>query len=291
MRKTNTSGLPLVSTRLTATVSVALVLLLLGVAAALGLGARSVANDIRSNIGFVIVMADDATESDIAAMKQRLTRAQFVDSYTYASPAQVLERWQQLMGDENVSEVLDQNPFAPEIEVRVRQPWANGDSLRVISGQLEMIPSVAEVKAHEAMADDVNSTVNTLTMVLLAVAVTLLVISFVLINNTVRLTIYARRFSIHTMKLVGATAGFIRGPIVRQNMLDGLIAGFIADVILAGAIAYAHSADPATATLVSWTDAAWILGALPLAGTAICLLASLMATNRYIRIRYDDMYK
>ena len=124
MSKTNTSGLPLVSTRLTATVSVALVLLLLGVAAALGLGARSVANDIRSNIGFVIVMADDATESDIAAMKQRLTRAQFVDSYTYASPAQVLERWQQLMGDENVSEVLDQNPFAPEIEVRVRQPWA-----------------------------------------------------------------------------------------------------------------------------------------------------------------------
>lgn len=291
MRKTNTSGLPLVSTRLTATVSVALVLLLLGVAAALGLGARSVANDIRSNIGFVIVMADDATESDIAAMKQRLTRAQFVDSYTYASPAQVLERWQQLMGDENVSEVLDQNPFAPEIEARVRQPWANGDSLRVISGQLEMIPSVAEVKAHEAMADDVNSTVNTLTMVLLAVAVTLLVISFVLINNTVRLTIYARRFSIHTMKLVGATAGFIRGPIVRQNMLDGLIAGFIADAILAGAIAYAHSADPATTVLVSWSDAAWILGSLPFAGTAICFLASLMATNRYIRIRYDDMYK
>ena len=291
MSKTNTSGLPLVSTRLTATVSVALVLLLLGVAAALGLGARSVANDIRSNIGFVIVMADDATESDIAAMKQRLTRAQFVDSYTYASPAQVLERWQQLMGDENVSEVLDQNPFAPEIEARVRQPWANGDSLRVISGQLEMIPSVAEVKAHEAMADDVNSTVNTLTMVLLAVAVTLLVISFVLINNTVRLTIYARRFSIHTMKLVGATAGFIRGPIVRQNMLDGLIAGFIADAILAGAIAYAHSADPATTVLVSWSDAAWILGSLPFAGTAICFLASLMATNRYIRIRYDDMYK
>ena len=291
MSKTNTSGLPLVSTRLTATVSVALVLLLLGVAAALGLGARSVANDIRSIIGFVIVMADDATESDIAAMKQRLTRAQFVDSYTYASPAQVLERWQQLMGDENVSEVLDQNPFAPEIEARVRQPWANGDSLRVISGQLEMIPSVAEVKAHEAMADDVNSTVNTLTMVLLAVAVTLLVISFVLINNTVRLTIYARRFSIHTMKLVGATAGFIRGPIVRQNMLDGLIAGFIADAILAGAIAYAHSADPATTVLVSWSDAAWILGSLPFAGTAICFLASLMATNRYIRIRYDDMYK
>lgn len=229
MRKTR-SSMPLFSTRLTAIVSVALVLLLLGVAAFLGIGARNVADDMRRDIGFVVIVADDASPADIAALKQRFAGAAYTSDYTYSSPEMVMQRWKTLMDDEGeTDDLLDENPFAPEIEVNVRAPWANIDSLRAITTPLKLMPSVDDVKVHDTLVGEVNRTLSNIALILIIVAAVLLTISIVLINNTVRLTIYSRRFLIHTMKLVGATPGFIRAPMIRDNALGGLLAGFIAD--------------------------------------------------------------
>lgn len=284
--------MPLFSTRLTATVSVALVLLLLGVAACLGVATRNVANDIRSGIGFVVIMDDDATGVDIGALKQRFTKAPYVASYTYSSPEQVMQRWQQMMGDdENFTELLDTNPFAPEIEVCVKAPWANSDSLKLIISAIEMMPAVAEVNGHDNMVDEVNSTINNITIVLLSIAATMLIISFVLINNTVRLTVYSRRFSIYTMKLVGATPGFIRAPLVKANTLAGFIAGIAASAILTGVIFWAGTADQTISVLAGWDDVIPVLASLPVAGMIICLPAAWFAANRYLRLSHDEMFK
>ena len=231
--------MPLFSTRLTAIVSVALVLLLLGVAAFLGIGARNVADDMRRDIGFVVIVADDASPADIAALKQRFAGAAYTSDYTYSSPEMVMQRWKTLMDDEGeTDDLLDENPFAPEIEVNVKAPWANIDSLRAITTPLKLMPSVDDVKVHDTLVGEVNRTLSNIALILIIVAAVLLTISIVLINNTVRLTIYSRRFLIHTMKLVGATPGFIRAPMIRDNALGGLLAGFIADIVLTGTLAY-----------------------------------------------------
>lgn len=291
MRKTR-SSMPLFSTRLTAIVSVALVLLLLGVAAFLGIGARNVADDMRRDIGFVVIVADDASPADIAALKQRFAGAAYTSDYTYSSPEMVMQRWKTLMDDEGeTDDLLDENPFAPEIEVNVRAPWANIDSLRAITTPLKLMPSVDDVKVHDTLVGEVNRTLSNIALILIIVAAVLLTISIVLINNTVRLTIYSRRFLIHTMKLVGATPGFIRAPMIRDNALGGLLAGFIADIVLTGTLAYFAGVEPSLSSAIPWTQAAWVLAALPLAGLLICGIAAFGATQRYVRITYDELYR
>lgn len=291
MRKTR-SSMPLFSTRLTAIVSVALVLLLLGVAAFLGIGARNVADDMRRDIGFVVIVADDAAPADIDALKQRFSNAAYTSDYTYSSPEMVMQRWKTLMDDDgDTDELLDENPFAPEIEVNVKAAWANVDSLRAITTPLKLLPSVDDVKVHDTLVGEVNRTLSNIALILIIVAAVLLTISIVLINNTVRLTIYSRRFLIHTMKLVGATPGFIRAPMIRDNALGGLLAGFIADIVLAGTLAYFAGVEPSLSAVVPWMEAAWVLAALPLTGLMICGIAAFGATQRYIRITYDELYR
>lgn len=284
------SSIPLLSTRLTATVSVALVLLLLGLAAITGIAAHNIATEILQSVGFVVLFNDDARPADINNMKKRFSSAPYVSSFAYSSPEVVMARWQELIDDdEQINELLDVNPFLPEMEVHVKAAYASADSLAAITAPLEMVPGVAEVKAHSEMAANVNTTVRNVAITLGAIAIALLLIAIVLINNTVRLTVHARRFSIYTMKLVGATPGFIRAPLIRANILSGIIAGVIASVILAALIAWAMRTS--MAAFLSWKQAAWVFGAMPLAGIAICFPAALFAANKYIRISQDKIYR
>jgi cell division transport system permease protein len=141
------------------------------------------------------------------------------------------------------------------------------------------------------MVDAINDNIQSIAFILTIVAATLLFISFALINNTVRLTVFSRRFTIHTMKLVGASASFIRKPFVLSNITSGIVAGLIADVILAGALFYFHSADPAVAIAVPWELAGLVFTGIVLLGMIICALAATIATNKYLRLSYDDMFK
>lgn len=293
MNKKQRSGLPLFSTRMTATISVALVLLILGATAMLGIAGSGVVNDIRRHMGFTVMLDEGATASDVALMKQRLSKARYVESYAYSSPDDVMMRWQQMVGDdENISELMEGvNPFAPEFEVHVRALWSDPDSLAALAGRLEMVPGVSDVKVHTEMVRQVHSTLRSIAAGATCVAVVLLVIAFVLINNTVRLTVYSRRFTIHTMKLVGATGAFIRRPIVRANTFAGFLAAVVSAGVLAGCLAWARSLDGALAAAVGWDDAAWVFAGMIVAGCLLCYLAATLATNKYLRLGHDDMYR
>ena len=282
--------MPLFSTRLTAIVSVALVLLLLGVAAFLGIGARNVADDMRRDIGFVVIVADDASPADIAALKQRFAGAAYTSDYTYSSPEMVMQRWKTLMDDEGeTDDLLDENPFAPEIEVNVRTPWANIDSLRAITTPLKLMPSVDDVKVHDTLVGEVNRTLSNIALILIIVAAVLLTISDSSDRHRQADDLFAPFPD--PMKLVGATPGFIRAPMIRDNALGGLLAGFIADIVLTGTLAYFAGVEPSLSSAIPWTQAAWVLAALPLAGLLICGIAAFGATQRYIRITYDELYR
>ncbi len=288
--KSNHKGFSSLSVHATATVSVALILLLLGLVAVLGLAAKAVTRDIKEHLGFDITLTEESTLDTVNEFKRRLSEAPYVASFLYHSPQEALDTWQEEMG-ENLVELLEVNPFLPEFEVNVKEAYANADSLDAIIAPLTEMTQVAEVNVHTEVVEKVNRNISTLMLVLLIAACALAPISFVLINNTVRLTIYSRRFTIHTMKLVGASRGFIRRPFLISNAVQGAVAGIAASAALAAMVAYAFSyIDPALEAYVSIAQVATVAALLTVLGVAICVTAAWWATQRYLVRGYDDLF-
>ena len=284
--------IPLFTTRATATVSVALVLFILGMATLIGIATHVVTNNIRENMGFVVLFNEDVTASDIEAVKKMFDKAAGVSSIAYSSPDVVLDRWQAMVGEEeDIVKLSGINPFVGELEVHVTSEYASSDSLDRMIAPLMLMPQVGEVKVHTELVDKVNATLRSVGLGLLIVAVALLIVSFVLIFNTVRLSVYARRFTIYTMKLVGATGGFIRRPFLIDNIVNGLVAGLMASIALALVVLYCRSLDLSIAEMFTLQTVLPVVGALLVTGVLICLIAALFATNRYLRLSYDEMFK
>ncbi|MDE5689208.1 MAG: permease-like cell division protein FtsX, partial [Duncaniella sp.] len=253
---------------------------------------RVVTDNIRENMGFVVLFNEDVTASDIDAVKKMFDKASGVSSTVYSSPDAVLERWQSMVGEEeDIVKLSGINPFVGELEVHVTSEYASSDSLDRMIAPLMLMPQVSEVKVHTELVDKVNATLRSVGLGLLIVAVALLIVSFVLIFNTVRLSVYARRFTIYTMKLVGATGGFIRRPFLVDNIVNGLVAGLIASIALALVVLYCRSLDLSVAEMFTLQTVLPVVGALLVTGVLICLIAALFATNRYLRLSYDEMFK
>lgn len=265
-------------------------LLVLGVVALMGIAARSVTRDIKENMGFDLIMAEDVDESTINEIKQQLGKSPFVSSFSYFSAEDALRQWQEDTG-EDLSDILDANPFYDEFDIKVKEIYANIDSINAITSRFRANKAVGDINIHTEMVETVNRNIRSIALVLITVAAALLLISFMLINNTVRLTIYSRRFLIHTMKLVGATGGFIRRPFLINNVVHGIIAAAISSALLSALVYYAHSLDASVAHAVTWDDAALVFAGVLIAGVIICFVSALIATNKYLRLSYDDMFK
>lgn len=279
----------ILNARMSATVSVTMVLLLLGLLALTAVAATQVTRQIKENLGFEIIFIEDVNPADIDALGNRLKTMDFVKEASLFTADDAMKQWQQETG-ENVIEVIGVNPFASEYDVKVKAQYASADSLEMLADRFRSLQFVEEVNVRADMVDRINKTMNTLILALSIIAAVLLLISFVLINNTIRLTVYARRFTIHTMKLVGATHSFIRRPFVLSNIVNGIIAGIVADILLAILIYYTSTLDPALAHAVTTSSLVMIYCAVPLAGIVICALTSLWATNRYLNYEYDDLF-
>lgn len=282
-------GFSSVSVQLTATVSVALVLLLLGMVATLALAAHRITTDIKEHMGFDVVLTEQSTLDDINRFKQLFSNAPYVASFRYYSPEEANETWHQEMG-ENLTELLDVNPFLPEFEINVKADYACADSLDRIMLPLAEMAGVEQVNGHTEIVDHVNRNLSTIMMILLLAVCALLPISFVLINNTVRLTIFSRRFTIHTMKLVGASRGYIRRPFLLSNMLQGAIAGLIASGALIGLYYYIWSLDASVRGVASVETLCIVCAAMMVIGPLLCLSAAAFATQRYLTMNYDDLF-
>ncbi len=273
----------------TTVMSVALVLLLLGIVAFLGLAAKQVTSNLKENIGFDVVVKENATEAEVNQLKQMWNNAAYMSSVKYVSREDALKEWERETG-EDLMEVLGVNPLSAEFEVKVKAAYANTDSLNKIEYQLKQVPGIESVQMHKDVVDTINHNIKNVALILIAVAVVLLIISVALINNTVRLTVYSRRFLIHTMKLVGAKPSFIRRPIVVSNAVNGIIASIIAMVLLSGVLYYLIEFEAGWGSLISLVDVAVVYGMLLAVGAVICALAAMFAANRFIALDYDELF-
>ncbi len=290
MAKNKQFGISTFSARLTATISVALVLLILGIVAFMGIAAHSVSTDIKENMGFDLILKENTPQQEINKFKNIFTNSPYISSLSYISPEEALMWWQEETG-QDLMEMVGYNPLPGEFEIKVKSQYANVDSIDAIVASIQDNPYIAEVATHTQVVESINDNMQSLSLILLVVAIALLIISFALINNTIRLAVYSRRFLIHTMKLVGATAGFIRRPFITTNIVNGIIASILAMMILTGLLFYIQSLDNSLNILLKWNIIAIVYAILLFLGILICAIAALFATNRYLRISYDDMFK
>lgn len=290
MNKKKFRNFSIINARVTSTISVALVLLMLGIVAVTAIGADNLTRQIKENLGFNISFREDTPAEVAEQLADGIRKEPFARVVTLYTPEDAVLRWQQETG-ENIVELLGVNPFSAEIEVRVFADYATGEALGALRDRYAALEPVEEVTLNSESVASINDKLKTLVIILGSVSLALLIISLVLINNTVRLTVFARRFTIHTMKLVGATDGFIRRPFVVASMLNGAVAGVLASAVLAALVGYGMNVEPLVARIVSWREMAPVFGVIVIAGVIICAAAAAFSTGRYLRMSYDDMFE
>lgn len=277
---------------LTTIVSVTLVLLLVGIITFITLSSEKESRQLKERLEVSMVMNDSVSDAYAQSVAHRLSTMPYAIETGFIGKAQALQDWQKETG-EDLETLFGVNPLSPEVYFRVKAGYSMPDSLKSISNQLQMIPGVAEVvMPDKEMVDAMNRNIQSLAIILGIVALVMIVISFVLINNTVHLSIYARRFTIHTMQLVGATDGFIRKPFIINNVIAGLISGLVASAILAISLGAAPNIGwNDVAKYISWGLYACVAGGMILTGPFICSVAAALATSRYLHKDYDELIR
>lgn len=275
--------------RLTSILSIALVLFLLGLVFLIGLLGNKLSVYVKENISFSIVLKDNQKEADIKKMQKVLDALPYIKSTEYISKEQAARELEEELG-ENPETFLGFNPLQASIEVKLCSEYANADSLRLIEKKIKNYTSVSDLLYRKDMMQMVNDNVKRVSLILLVLAVILMAISFVLISNTIRLLIYSRRFLIHTMKLVGATPGFIRRPFVRYNVVSGILASILAILMLTGTLYWLQSELSGFIQLLDVETLLFVYAGVLIMGILLSVAATVVAVNKYLRMGVDKLY-
>ena len=274
---------------ITSSISTMLVLLLLGMVVFFVLSANNLSNYVRENIGFTILMSDDMKEPEALKYQKELNEQSFVKESQYISKERALKEQTEAMGTDP-AEFLGYNPFTASIEIKLNAEYANKDSIAWIEKFILKNKKVMEVNYPQDLIDAVNRNIQRISMLLLALAALLTLISFALINNTIRLAIYSRRFLIHTMKLVGASWGFIRRPFLVRNLWIGFLAAIMADALLVGMAYMLVKYEPELIDIITPDTLLMVLGAVFVFGVIITWMCAYISINKYLRMKASTLY-
>ena len=271
-------------------ISTAMVLMLIGMVVLTGFTSRNLSSYVKENLTITMILQPDMNTEESSALCQRIRNLHYINSLNFISKEQALKEGTRELGA-NPAEFAGENPFTGEIEVQLKANYANNDSIRNIVQQLRTYRGVSDITYPQSLVESVNQTLGKISLVLLVIAVLLTIVSFSLINNTIRLSIYARRFSIHTMKLVGASWNFIRAPFLRRAVLEGLVSALLAIAVLGVGICFLYDYEPEITKVLSW-DALVITAFVMLAfGVIIATLCSWLSVNKFLRMKAGDLYK
>lgn len=276
--------------RLTSVVSVALTLVVIGLLAQTGIVAHSITDDVRNKLTVTVQAKPGTNDININRLKRLIGGNPAVESYKFTSADMVLAQEVQFIGEEVVT-LLDENPYSAEYEVHLKSSAADKNGVERFRTQMLKDADVEDVITDLTIVENVNKSFRNMALVLSILGGVLLIISLVLITATVSLSIYSKRFLIRTMKLVGATPGFIRAPFVKAGLANGIIAGLTASAILAGAQLYGLYSASWIAPMLSWTNLGIVCAGLVVLGAIICPFAAWIAATRYLRRNYDALYR
>ena len=274
---------------ITSSISTTLVLLLLGMVVFFVLSANNLSNYVRENIGFTVLVSDDMKESEALKFQQRLNAEAYVKESVYISKEQALKEQTEAMGTDP-AEFLGYNPFTASIEIKLNADYANSDSIAWIEKEILAEKKVMEVSYPQDLLDSVNRNIQRVSLFLIGLAGLLALISFALINNTIRLAVYSKRFLIHTMKLVGAGWGFIRRPFLVRNVWVGILAALLADALLMGMAFMLVRYEPQLIEIITPNSLLVVMASVFVFGVVITWLCAYVSINKYLRMKASTLY-
>ena len=274
---------------ITSSISTMLVLLLLGMVVFFVLSANNLSTYVRENIGFTVLVSDDMKEPEVLKFQKALNEKVYVKESVYISKEKALQEQTEAMGTDP-AEFLGYNPFTASIEIKLNAEYANSDSIVWIEKEIMANKKVMEVSYPQDLLDSVNRNIRKVSMFLLGLAALLTLISFALINNTIRLAIHSKRFLIHTMKLVGASWGFIRRPFLFRNMWIGILSGVMADAVLMGMAYMLVKYEPQLIEIMTPASLLVVMISVFVFGLVITSLCAYVSINKYLRMKASALY-
>jgi cell division transport system permease protein len=284
-----TTSQKLKTSSVTVVISLALVLFMLGLLGLVVINAKKLSNHIKENIGFQIVLKDTTTTAELDILKQEISSSAFTKQVDYISKDEAAKKLQKDLGEDFIT-FLGYNPLLPSLDVKLNSDYANIDSLAGFEKQIMQRHFVKEVIYHKDMIKQVNDNAKVISIYILVFSSLLLIVAIALINNTIRLSIYSRRFLIRTMYLVGATQGFIRKPFIMKGIRQGVIAGLVAGFLLAGFLILSTKYIPDLLQLQDPNLLAVLFGCIVLLGVLISGLSAALSVSRYLKLKTDDLY-
>jgi cell division transport system permease protein len=269
---------------------IAMVLLMVGLLGLILVHANNLSRYVKENIVLNIFMDDGAHEGDVVQLQKQLEANPMVKQANYVSKEIAARNLQKDLGEDFVK-FLGYNPLSPSLDVYLNADYANNSSINKFKTELLKNPLVKEVKYQESLVDQMNQNITYISLVILAFAAIFVVVSVALINNTIRLAIYSQRFLIKSMQLVGATKGFIRKPFLLYGIWHGLLAGLISIIILIGTLYFANKQVPDLIILQNYTEFGLVFVFVIALGIFISGFSTLLAVNKFLRLKIYNLYR
>ena len=277
------------SSYVTTIVSITLVLLMLGVLGLIILHAKKLSDHVKENIGFSIIMKEGIKEAEIIQLQKTLDATDYVKTTEYITKEKAAEELTNDLGEDFIS-FLGYNPLLPSIDLRFKAQYANLDSLQTIENKLLKNKNVKEVLYQKSLVNLINKNLRKISLILLGFSILLLIIAIALINNTIRLSVYSKRFLIRTMQLVGATQRFIRKPFIFKSIMQGIYSAFISIVFLAVIIYFSQKELPELINLQDINTFLILFGTVILLGIFISGFSTFFAVKKYLKMNTDRLY-
>ena len=274
---------------LSSVVSISLVLLLVGIAAFLLVSERSVSDYLKENMQVSVIMKRDVGESAALRYKKEIDAEPFVRSSAYVSKEQGAKEMAQLLGEDFLG-VFETAPIPISINLTLKSEYVSPDSLAVVKTKLEDAPEVEEVVYQQSLVEALNSNLSKISLFLAVFIALLLFISFVLINNTVRLSVYSKRFTIHTMKMVGATRAFIRRPFLFQSAFQGVFAALVAIIMIIIGLFLLKGQFGQLFSVFSLGMLLTVIGIVVASGLIICVASTYFTVNKLVSLNKSELY-
>jgi cell division transport system permease protein len=270
-------------------ISIALLLFIVGLMGFLILNARKLSEYVKENIGFTIILDEDTREVDIIRIQKNLDASHYVKSTRYITRERAASELEEMLGEDFIS-FLGYNPLLPTIEVNLFAAYANTDSIMFIEKEIGEFPNVQEVYYQQSLVHLVNENIRKISYFLIAFSLLLFLICVSVINNTIRLSVYAKRFLINTMQLVGATNGFIRKPFLLKSAFHGFYAAILANLLMLGIIYLARKEFGEFFGFQDLQMLGLLFLSIILLGVIINWISTFFAVNRFLQLQRDELY-
>lgn len=283
----------LIQSYLSSVISISLVLLLTGMTGLLAVNARTVSDYFKEHLGVSVILEQETSDADSTLIVKQMLATEYVReavrNAVFISREQGAGEMAQLLGPDFL-DVFEYNPLPASVELRLKADYVHNDSIARMETYLSKLPFVEEVSYQAPLISLINRNLRNIGTVLGVIILILIIISFALIHNTIRLSVYARRFTIYTMRLVGATKRFIRKPFMIQVFIQGFISSLIAVLLLMGVIYLLQREFPGILMLITPNMFLIIIGTMIIIGVLLCRISTFFIVNRVVKLKASAFY-